>query len=290
MDLSSLGAAAGISKHAVVLLASGGVLAGYRAWYFAVKKDDARRLHAQFAVVVLAALGACAAYSVYYFTDEISLERERLAQVKEAELERFKVEKDSEIKSAIARAAEADVRAAEAVKGTRSLELEVAHQRERAARAEKDLVEIQERIKPRSFTDAQRSLLIKALTKSSKGAVRIGIILGDGEALIFARQIKEILKASGWTDVHLTHSIYTGTPVGLSVIVRDGNKPPMFAEALAEAFESTGVPVKREYNPELPQWLDVVRKLSSKSATRGGIHRNPHPQAPLEWRKRQGIE
>ena len=253
MDLSSLGAAAAISKHAVVLLTSGGVLAGYRAWHFAVKKDDATRLHAQFAVVVLAALGACAGYSVYYFTDEISLERERLAQVKEAELERFKVEKDAEIKSATARAAEADVRAAETMKSARGLEIEIAQQRQRAARAEKDLVEIQERIRPRLITDAQRALLIQALTKSPKGSVRIDTVIGDGEALIFARQIKEILKASGWTDVHLSHSIYTGSPVGLSMTVRDGNKTPLFAVALAEAIESIGIPVKRGYNSEIPE-------------------------------------
>jgi hypothetical protein len=57
MDLSSLEAAAAISKHAAVFLAAGGAVAAYRAWYFAVKRDDARRLHAQFAVVVLALWG-----------------------------------------------------------------------------------------------------------------------------------------------------------------------------------------------------------------------------------------
>ena len=54
MDLSSLEAAVGISKHAVVLIALGGAVAGFRAWYFAVH-DDKRRFYAQFAVVVLTA-------------------------------------------------------------------------------------------------------------------------------------------------------------------------------------------------------------------------------------------
>lgn len=244
MDLSSLEAAAALSKHAVVLLGAGGVFAGYRAWYFAVKKEDDKRLHAQFAVVLLAALAACAGYSVYYFTNEISLERERL-------LERFKLEKTAEIQSASARAAEADARAAEAVRSLRGLEIELVRQRERAARAEKELVEIQERLKPRRITDAQRGLLIQALQKSPKGPLTIATPIGDAEAQMFARQIREILESSGWKGVRFTQNLFKGTPVGLSVNVRDGNKVPLFAEMLRQAFESSGTPIYEAYNPEL---------------------------------------
>ncbi len=60
MDLSSLETAAAISKYAVVFLASGGAVAGYLALYFAVKKNDRRRLQAQFVVVVLTAFGVLA--------------------------------------------------------------------------------------------------------------------------------------------------------------------------------------------------------------------------------------
>jgi len=251
MDLASMEAAAAISKHAVVLLASGGAVAGYRAWHFAVKKDEPKRLHAQFAVVLLAALGACAGYSVYYFTDEIRIEGNRLAQVKEDQFERFKIQQNAEIGSASARAAEADERAAEAVKSARSLEIQAARQRERAARAEKELVEIQERIKPRRITDAQRATLIKALTNAAKGPVTIATPIGDAEAQMFARQIREILESSGWKSVRFTQNLFKGTPVGLSVNVRDGNKVPFYAEMLRQAFESSGIPIYGAYNPEL---------------------------------------
>jgi hypothetical protein len=124
-------------------------------------------------------------------------------------------------------------------------------ERERTAKLEKELFELQERIKPRRITDAQRATLIKALTKSPKGPVTIATPIGDAEAQMFARQIREILESSGWKSVRFTQNLFKGTPVGLSVNVRDGNKVPLFVEMLRQAFESSGIPIYGAYNPEL---------------------------------------
>lgn len=102
-------------------------------------------------------------------------------------------------------------------------------ERVRALKAEKDLTEIQERIKPRHITEEQRARFIQALKKIPKGQVQIATPIGDGEAQLFARQIKEILESSGWKDIKFTYNQFKGTPVGLSLNVRDPNKVPLFA-------------------------------------------------------------
>lgn len=125
-------------------------------------------------------------------------------------------------------------------------------ERIRTHKVEKDVTEIQERIKPRRITDAQRARLTQALKKSPKGQVQIASPIGDSEAQLFARQIREIFESSGWTGIKFTYNIFKGTPVGLSLNVRDGNKVPLFAEMLLQAFESSDIPVIGAYMPELP--------------------------------------
>jgi len=199
MDLFSLEAAATISKHAVVLLASGGVVAGYRAWHFAVKKNDTKRLHAQFAVVLLAALGACAGYSVYYFTDELSMEREKIAKDKEAELERFKIEKDAEIKSAIAHAAEANARAAEA---------------NRIAEGERlERVKIEEKLAWRSLTADQHKRIVAKLSKFPGTPFQLRVFQ-DPEALKFMNQIADILHAATWVQLPIVAAMEISSKYG----------------------------------------------------------------------------
>jgi hypothetical protein len=210
--------------------------------------------------VTLTGLAALAGLLAWYFSVQLTAVKD------EADL-KFKTESSTTIALAEARSEDAKEKAARAGEGTAKalaeaaaaneragkLEVEAAHQRDRAARAERDLVEVQNRIRPRRITDAQRTQLVQVLMQSPKGAVRIDVVLGDGEALIFARQIKEILTASGWTNVHLSQSVYTGSPVGLSIIVRDGSNVPLFAAALMEAFTSVGLIVHASHNEALPE-------------------------------------
>ena len=218
MDLPFLETAATISKHAVVLLASGGAVAGYRAWYFAVKNDLAKRLHAQFAVFVLAALGAFAGYSVYYFTDEISLQRERVAKEKEAELEHFKLEKGAEIASASMQAAEAIARAAKlendnlTLRGTvatlettaaeagRKLTLLQAKTAEailRQTEAEAKLAQVTERQKPRSER-VHRQNLVSILKTAPRGKVMILHQQQNRESVLFVLELQTAFQEAGW--------------------------------------------------------------------------------------------
>ena len=211
MDLPFLETAATISKHAVVLLASGGAVAGYRAWYFAVKNDLAKRLHAQFAVFVLAALGAFAGYSVYYFTDEISLQRERVAKEKEAELEHFKLEKGAEIASAITRAAKLEndnltlrgtvatleTTAAEAGRKLTLLQAKTAEAILRQTEAEAKLAQVTERQKPRSER-VHRQNLVSILKTAPRGKVMILHQQQNRESVLFVLELQTAFQEAGW--------------------------------------------------------------------------------------------
>jgi hypothetical protein len=192
MDLHSLEAAAAFSKHAVVFLAAGGAVAGYRAWYFALTKQDANRLHAQFAVVLLTALGACAGYSTYYFTDQISMERQRIAKDKEDELERFKAEKDAEIRSAIARAAEANKIA----------------ETERLER-----IKIEEKLAWRSLSADQQQQIISKLVRF-RGAPFQVRVFQEPEALRFMNQMLDILHSANWTQLPIVAAMEITTKYG----------------------------------------------------------------------------
>lgn len=289
MDLSSLETSAAISKYAVVALASGGVVAGYVALYFAAKKNDKKRLQAQFVVVALTAFGVFAGYSVYFFTDEINMERERLAKGKDAELERFKVEKTAEITSASARSdtaitegkrieseasvkiSEAKAIAAKANERAQGLENEnlklkgtVATLQERAAKAEKDLLEVQERLAWRDLSVEQQARILAKLKKHSGAEFDIRVFQ-EPEALRFLNIMIEILHSAGWIQRPVDAAFEITTKYGVAgvslsggVIVRNAPSHPELREAanaLATALVAEGIAAKTtqdgvERNPE----------------------------------------
>ncbi|MBX3335695.1 MAG: hypothetical protein KF876_16310 [Nitrospira sp.] len=125
-------------------------------------------------------------------------------------------------------------------------------ERVRALKAEKNLTEIKERIQPRRISDEQRAHLLEILTRSAKGPVRINVSLVDQEAHFYGGQLKEILKTSGWQDVHLSYSIRTGVPVGLFLLIQDWDRPPAFAADLRKALDANGILFMAKSDSKIP--------------------------------------
>ena len=200
----------------------------------------------------------------------IAKENTSRLEVEAARLREQATAAEAKIKSAEARAAEANERSARAGEGTAKalvevaiakentsrLEIDAANLRERAARAEKELVEVQGQIQPRRLTLEQQTRLLRIFEGIPKGAIVVDTVLGDGEALLFGGQIRDILKVSGWGDVHLTRSMYTGNPIGLSILY--GGKQTI-ALPLADAFASVGIKAKLSRVPQAPE--DAVKIL-----------------------------
>jgi len=155
-------------------------------------------------------------------------------------------------------AATANEETAKLTKQTKTLELTVEQQRERAAKAEAELLKLQEHSKPRRITAAQRTALLGFLSKAEKGTISIEFMAADGESEQFARDIGEALRASGWTVPRVGPRIPAGisTPIGLRLLV-DRDTPNI--KDLISGFHHIGltaeVILNLQANPPVQLWV-----------------------------------
>src|SRR6266567_215428 len=93
----------------------------------------------------------------------------------------------------------ADIKEEDARTRQQTIDLALAKQQERAAKAEKDLLEVQERIKPRHLTLAQQKELIVELKPFTGQAIDVFVLNDAGDEIgHISEQIVSILKESGW--------------------------------------------------------------------------------------------
>ena len=132
---------------------------------------------------------------------------------------------------------------------TKTLELKLEGQKERAAQAEMDLINLQEKVKPRSISSAKVDLLIARLSEFPIKEINIASSLGDGEAISYANQLKDIFEASGWKVVSgIGRSI--DTDVGILIFTSDQsnqNVPP-----LMNILSDAGIKIRPFHRPKRP--------------------------------------
>lgn len=169
-------------------------------------------------------------------------------------LERDNLVLRDDVNKAAAQVATLQKDAADARAAQQRVETELARQREKAANAERALLELQERIKPRHLTAKQQSELHKLLSATdSKGAVEIRCSIGDPEAYDFALDIANVLNAAGWQAIINNRVIMIPTPVGLKMWAHSEQTAPIHAVALLNILNSIGLRPQVELNPELPE-------------------------------------
>lgn len=130
----------------------------------------------------------------------------------------------------------------------------LAAQREKTARAEQDVLELQRRIQPRRIAPDQRATLVDLLRASQpKGLVTITSLLGDVEGNTYAAQINEILTSAGWPTTGVNRVVMNGLPTqGIAMAARSAREVPPFAVALQQAFERGGIEILGAEKPILP--------------------------------------
>jgi hypothetical protein len=137
-------------------------------------------------------------------------------------------------------AAAAQKDAADARVAQQRVEVELARQQERAARAERSLLELQEKLKPRVLSSAQRDQLVKLLAQAPKDPVEVFQVAGDREAFEFALQIVDALRAAGWDTVGRSDML--GISLRGSVIAMpDLKNPPPHTVPIQRAFTTAGI-------------------------------------------------
>ena len=154
---------------------------------------------------------------------------------------------------------------------TIKLQTDLAAQQERAAKAEKELLEVQERFKPRTMSQSEQSNLLGLLRASvslvreakEKNRETLWIIhpSGDTEATVFASMLTGLFVQAGW-EPNLRAMPLAEHTVGIEILVRDANNLPLLAQALKRVLDEAHIPfaVKSEPNTDARTWLIIGSK------------------------------
>ena len=145
---------------------------------------------------------------------------------------------------------------------------EMSKQEARAAKAEKDLLELQERVKPRHLTAEQKEKLIQSLKNQPRGQLEIRTLVGNPESRNFGLELTEVFRASGWAVTLSDGTLMTPTPVGIKLwvhtdqVVSDGSnvtdEAPDRAVSAVKAFEYAHVAFHTEFNRDIPKGQVVL--------------------------------
>ncbi|HTU44426.1 MAG TPA: hypothetical protein VMF91_05160 [Bryobacteraceae bacterium] len=133
---------------------------------------------------------------------------------------------------------------------------ELGKQQERAANAERSLLELRERIKPRHLTDKEAAAFVAALRTHPGGTSDFGTTIGGGdEAANFAKQLLPLFRQAGWKapeDISGTTNHLDIQVVGIGILTPGTETPDHRAAtpyvrltpalmALRDAFRSVGM-------------------------------------------------
>ena len=131
---------------------------------------------------------------------------------------------------------------------------EVAKLQKEAADAQRALLELQERLKPRHLTDTQKTKLISLLRGKPSGDILIRCLNGNLESCGFAKQITDTLTLAGWNVNGPREEIIfskAGPPLGLFIIVQNGESAPIRAGILQQALEEIGFPAPAQLDKRI---------------------------------------
>lgn len=143
--------------------------------------------------------------------------------------------------------AEANKRAGEANERATKLELEASQQRERAAKAEHDLFELQQRLAWRRIGPREHSAFVATLKPFAGSTVEI-TKLGDFEAGQFADDIIRVFAETKWNVRLITIGIGSPPTYGLLCSINDGSSAGKALAAIVGTLQTARI----ESAPKLP--------------------------------------
>lgn len=127
---------------------------------------------------------------------------------------------------------------------TAKVETDLAKQQERAANAERQLLEVQEKFRRRTLTQKDREKLVALsqaylalVTKAKENGETCMIVYpnGDGEATEFANLLYHLFFHAGWR-IQIHDAPYAEHTTGISIVVGDPKTLPMYAQVLQNVF------------------------------------------------------
>jgi hypothetical protein len=148
-------------------------------------------------------------------------------------------------------AAEANERSKVLEQSNLRLQSTVAQQQERAAAAEKELLQLKETLKDRVISDEQEQKLRQLLAGEPNGPVEVWWITSDKDSYPLALKIIDVLKKAGWTNVTERMAV-GGTGDGFFIIVHEIKTAPAYASRLQQAFKDVGIHLEGHEKPDTP--------------------------------------
>lgn len=199
MDLSSLESWATFFRHAIVLFGLGSSIAGLLAFCFG-KNNATKQRDYQVPGIILGFFVVGAAALNFDFTD-------RLAKAKDEQFQRFKLEKDVEIKNmekenlllrkGVGRLEESNLKAAKEVA---ALQVEIATSKRQQAEAEMKLAKLVMTQQPRNLR-IKNELIVSRLKSAPRGKAMVWYQQADPESLLFASSLMGDLQEAGWRNM-----------------------------------------------------------------------------------------
>jgi hypothetical protein len=122
-----------------------------------------------------------------------------------------------------------------------TLETNAGIRQERAAIAEKNLLELRDQVEPRRLTGSQKAELTKLLTGGGPNGVAIVTPIMDGEAADFADDFKSAVESANWQTARIVNRI--SSKFGIAVVTCEGTQGPvlLLAKRLSNALSEVGV-------------------------------------------------
>lgn len=125
--------------------------------------------------------------------------------------------------------------------------VETAEREQREANAK--LNKMEEKAKPRTFTEAQKNRFVAAMSRCTSKVVSLTAPLGNPEAISFANYLESLFKAAGWTSRGLSQAVFTGIPVGVILRVPSKEKLHPCIGTLQQTFAELGIEAPGEIVP-----------------------------------------
>jgi len=130
---------------------------------------------------------------------------------------------------------------------TELLELgtDLSRQREKTVLAEKSLLELQEKLRPRQLLEREK--FVSFLKEYKSGPLEIQYSGNDVESRAFANEIEAAFKDAGWSEVHVNNNVLIfPQPVGLRLRVKSADSIPEYTGAVQQAFKTINIPTQVE--------------------------------------------
>jgi len=176
----------------------------------------------------------------------LSDEKERLLKVdlkqKDVEIGTLKLRSDTAetgIAAAKADASIAAAKAAAAIAEQQQVQIDLAKQQNRAAKAERDLLEVKESLKQRRFTKEQSDFLVTVAKRFPGQQISFAKYGLDFEAQAFSDRIDAVLRLAGWHTTNDATVSGVDMDKGIVFFVENGTRSDA-VEAMVVALNGLG--------------------------------------------------